>query len=74
MAVAEMTGVLAASGVFDGSAAPTAEDVGTALRATPRHRHIVRRWLRALAARDRLTHRDDDTYTGLVPVSAAECV
>ncbi|WP_192339667.1 non-ribosomal peptide synthetase [Streptomyces sp. VITNK9] len=72
MAVAEMTGVLAASGVFDGSAAPTAEDVGTALRATPRHRHIVRRWLRALAARDRLTHRDDDTYTGLVPVSAAE--
>ncbi len=35
MAVAEMTGVLAASGVFDGSAAPTAEDVGTALRATP---------------------------------------
>ncbi|MDG9726117.1 non-ribosomal peptide synthetase [Streptomyces sp. DH41] len=72
-AIAEMTRVLAASGVFDGGAARTAEEVGTALRATPRHRHIVRRWLRALAARDRLTHQDaDDTYTGLVPVSAAE--
>ncbi|MFK0064427.1 amino acid adenylation domain-containing protein [Streptomyces sp. NPDC091046] len=73
VAVAETTRVLAASGVFDGGAARTAEEVGTALRATPRHRHIVRRWLRALAARDRLTHRDtDDAYTGLVPVSAPE--
>ncbi|MGQ4438518.1 Gfo/Idh/MocA family oxidoreductase, partial [Streptomyces violaceoruber] len=60
VAVAEMTRVLAASGVFDSAAARTAEEVGTALRATPRHRHIVRRWLRALAARDRLTHRDAD--------------
>ncbi|WP_369181245.1 non-ribosomal peptide synthetase [Streptomyces mutabilis] len=73
VALAEMTRVLAASGVFDGGAERTAEDVGTALRATPRHRHIVRRWLRALAARDRLTHRDaDGTYTGLVPVPAPE--
>ncbi|MFD7061496.1 amino acid adenylation domain-containing protein [Streptomyces sp. NPDC059906] len=73
VAVAEMTRVLAASGVFDSAAARTAEEVGTALRATPRHRHIVRRWLRALAARDRLTHRDADaTYTGLRPVPAPE--
>ncbi|MEV5813757.1 amino acid adenylation domain-containing protein [Streptomyces mutabilis] len=73
VALAEMTRVLAASGVFDGGAERTAEEVGTALRATPRHRHIVRRWLRALAARDRLTHRDaDGTYTGLVPVPAPE--
>ncbi|MEU0593799.1 amino acid adenylation domain-containing protein [Streptomyces ardesiacus] len=73
VAIAEMTHVLAASGVFDGGAPRTADDVGTALRATPRHRHIVRRWLRALAARDRLTHRNaDGTYTGLVPVSDTE--
>jgi pyochelin synthetase len=73
VAVAEMTRVLAASGVFDGGAARTAEDVGTTLRATPRHRHIVRRWLRALAARNRLTHQDTgDAYTGLVPVPAPE--
>ncbi|MFJ8790600.1 amino acid adenylation domain-containing protein [Streptomyces sp. NPDC102462] len=73
VALAEMTRVLAGCGAFEDGAAPTADEVGTALRATPRHRHIVRRWLRALAARDRLTHRDaDDTYTALVPVSAPE--
>ncbi|WP_411575547.1 amino acid adenylation domain-containing protein [Streptomyces mutabilis] len=73
VALAEMTRVLAASGVFDGGAERTAEEVGTALRATPRHRHIVGRWLHALAARDRLTHRGaDGTYTGLVPVPAPE--
>ncbi|MER6526865.1 amino acid adenylation domain-containing protein [Streptomyces sp. NPDC001508] len=73
VALAEMTRVLAGCGVFEDGAARTAEQVGTALRATPRHRHIVRRWLRALAARDRLTHRAaDDTYTGLVPVSPPE--
>ncbi|MFF2650710.1 amino acid adenylation domain-containing protein [Streptomyces sp. NPDC058045] len=73
VALAEMTRVLEASGVFDAGAAPTAQEVGTALRATPRHRHIVARWLRALAARDRLTHRAaDGTYTGLVPVSGPE--
>ncbi|MEU5517826.1 amino acid adenylation domain-containing protein [Streptomyces griseoaurantiacus] len=71
VALAEMTRVLAGSGVFDDGAARTADEVGTALRATPRHRHLVRRWLRALAARDRLTHRAaDDTYTGLAPASA----
>lgn len=73
VALAEMTRVLAGCGAFRDGAARTAEEVGTALRATPRHRHIVRRWLRALAARDRLSHRDaDDTYVGLVPVSAPE--
>ncbi|MFF0224261.1 amino acid adenylation domain-containing protein [Streptomyces sp. NPDC004629] len=73
VALAEMTRALVGCGVFEDGAARTAEEVGTALRATPRHRHIVRRWLRALAARDRLTHRAaDDTYTGLVPVSAPE--
>ncbi|WP_030378523.1 MULTISPECIES: non-ribosomal peptide synthetase [unclassified Streptomyces] len=73
VALAEMTRVLDASGVFADGASRTAEEVGTALRATPRHRHIVRRWLRALAARDRLTHQEsDDTYTGLVPVSAPD--
>ncbi|WP_327250077.1 non-ribosomal peptide synthetase [Streptomyces sp. NBC_01320] len=72
VALAEMTRVLVASGVFDEGAVRTAEQVGTALRATPRHRHIVRRWLRALAARDRLTHRDADTYAGLVPFSEME--
>ncbi|MFH9199622.1 amino acid adenylation domain-containing protein [Streptomyces anulatus] len=73
VAIAEMTRVLAASGTFADGASRTAEEVGTALRATPRHRHIVRRWLRALAVRDRLTHQSpDDTYTGLVPVSETE--
>ncbi|MFC7812471.1 non-ribosomal peptide synthetase [Streptomyces olivaceus] len=68
-----MTRVLAGSAVFEDGAARTADEVGTALRATPRHRHIVRRWLRALAARDRLTHRDtDDTYSGLVAVSGPD--
>ncbi|WP_426499520.1 amino acid adenylation domain-containing protein [Streptomyces sp. D54] len=73
VAVAEMTRVLAASATFADGASRTAEEVGTALRATPRHRHIVRRWLRALAARDRLTHHSpDNTYTGLVSVSETE--
>ncbi|OMI35639.1 non-ribosomal peptide synthetase [Streptomyces sparsogenes] len=73
VALAEMTRVLDASGTFADRAARTVEEVATALRSTPRHRHIVRRWLRALANRDRLTHREaDDTYTGLVPVSASE--
>ncbi|MFE5076192.1 non-ribosomal peptide synthetase [Streptomyces halstedii] len=72
MSLAEMTRVLMECGVFEDGAAPTVEEVGTALRATPRHRHIVRRWLRALAARDLLTLRDDGTCTGLVPVPAPE--
>ncbi|MFE7623127.1 amino acid adenylation domain-containing protein [Streptomyces sp. NPDC057509] len=70
VALAEMTRVLDASGAFADGASRTADEVGTVLRATPRHRHIVRRWLRAVAARDRLVHREsDDTYSGLVPVS-----
>src|SRR5690606_19107673 len=73
VALVEMTRVLDVSGVFADGASRTAEEVGTALRATPRHRHIVRRWLRALAARDRLTHREsDDTYAGLVPVPESD--
>ncbi|MEV8066814.1 amino acid adenylation domain-containing protein [Streptomyces sp. NPDC085995] len=73
VALTEMTRVLDACGVFADGAPRTADEVGTALRATPRHRHIVRRWLRALAARDRLAHRDsDDTYTGLVTVADNE--
>ncbi|MCA1218392.1 non-ribosomal peptide synthetase [Streptomyces sp. 8L] len=73
VALTEMARVLDASGAFADGASRTAEEVGTALRATPRHRHIVRRWLRALAARDRLTHRDsDDTYSGLVAVPENE--
>ncbi|MFI7351618.1 amino acid adenylation domain-containing protein [Streptomyces sp. NPDC049936] len=73
VALVEMTRVLDASGAFADGASRTAEEVGTALRATPRHRHIVRRWLHALAARDRLTHREsDDTYAGLVPVAAPD--
>ncbi|WP_018565874.1 non-ribosomal peptide synthetase [Streptomyces sp. PsTaAH-124] len=73
VALAEMARVLDACGAFADGASRTAEEVGTALRATPRHRHIVRRWLRALAARGRLTHRSrDDTYTGLVTVPDSE--
>ncbi|WKX17258.1 non-ribosomal peptide synthetase [Streptomyces sp. HUAS CX7] len=73
VALAEMTRVLAACGTFADGASRTAAEVATALRSTPRHRHIVRRWLRALAARDLLTHREpDDTYAGLVHVTAAE--
>ncbi|GFH39141.1 non-ribosomal peptide synthetase [Streptomyces pacificus] len=71
VALAEMTRVLDACGTFAAGASRTADEVGTALRATPGHRHIVRRWLRALAARGRFTHREtDDTYSGLAPVSA----
>ncbi|WP_320783231.1 non-ribosomal peptide synthetase [Streptomyces sp. CRN 30] len=73
VALGEMTRVLTDSGVFADGAARTEREVGTALRATPRHRHIVRRWLRALAARGLLVHRDtDDTYAAPVPVPAAE--
>nr|WP_203593585.1 non-ribosomal peptide synthetase [Streptomyces sp. SID9124] len=73
VALTEMTRVLDASGAFADGASRTADEVGTVLRATPRHRHIVRRWLRALAARDRLVHRNsDDTYSGLVLVSPAD--
>ncbi|MEU9710939.1 amino acid adenylation domain-containing protein [Streptomyces sp. NPDC047967] len=73
VALAEMARVLDTTGVFADNASRTAEEVGTALRATPRHRHIVRRWLRALATRDRLTHQHtDDTYSPLAPVSAED--
>ncbi|GHJ35184.1 non-ribosomal peptide synthetase [Streptomyces sp. TS71-3] len=44
----------------------TAEQVCAALRATPRHRHMVRRWLRALVAEGRLDHDPAaDAYRGL---------
>ncbi|MER7837615.1 amino acid adenylation domain-containing protein [Streptomyces sp. NPDC096040] len=73
VALAEMTRVLAAAGVFEDGAARTADEVSAALRSTPRHRHIVRRWLRALSSRGRLTHHDtEDTYGELVPVPASE--
>ncbi|MFD8339111.1 amino acid adenylation domain-containing protein [Streptomyces solisilvae] len=72
VALAEMTRVLAAAEVFEDGTAHTADEVSAALRSTPRHRHIVRRWLRALTARGRLTHHaTDDTYRELAPVSAS---
>ncbi|MER5550623.1 amino acid adenylation domain-containing protein [Streptomyces sp. NPDC002793] len=73
VALAEMTRVLLTAGLFGNGAAHTADDVGTALRSTPRHRHIVRRWLRALAGRGLLTHHDaDDTYSGLAGIPGSE--
>uniref|UniRef100_A0AAU3GMR0 Phenyloxazoline synthase MbtB n=1 Tax=Streptomyces sp. NBC_01401 TaxID=2903854 RepID=A0AAU3GMR0_9ACTN len=73
VALAAMTRVLTTAGLFADGTTHTADEVGTALRSTPRHRHIVRRWLRALARRGRLTHHDaDDTYGGLTAVTAAE--
>ncbi|WP_406143468.1 amino acid adenylation domain-containing protein [Streptomyces sp. NBC_01012] len=73
VALAAMTRVLTTAGLFADGTAHTADEVCTTLRSTPRHRHIVRRWLRALVRRGRLTHHDaDDTYGGLTAVTAAE--
>lgn len=73
VALAEMTRVLLAAGLFGNGTAHTADEVGTLLRSTPRHRHIVRRWLRALAGRGQLTHHHaDGTYSGLVAVPGVE--
>ncbi|MFC4034728.1 amino acid adenylation domain-containing protein [Streptomyces polygonati] len=49
------------------------DEIYAELRATPRHRHIVRRWLRALVAEDRLIHDPaSGRYQGLRAVSAEE--
>jgi pyochelin synthetase len=70
VALAVMTQVLEDTGLFTDGTPRTAEEVCAALRATPRHRHIIRRWLRSLAARDRLIHDDADVYRALRPAAA----
>ncbi|RCG28575.1 amino acid adenylation domain-containing protein [Sphaerisporangium album] len=73
VALAVMSRVLTQAGLFTGAAGHTAEEVYAALRSTPRHRHILRRWLRALTTRGLLSL---DVETGTLhagrPVSEAE--
>jgi pyochelin synthetase len=72
-ALSVMTQVLESTGLFTGEAPCTLDEVCAALRSTPRHRHIIRRWLRALAARNRLTcDADVGRYRALRPVAADE--
>ncbi|MFD6149911.1 amino acid adenylation domain-containing protein [Streptomyces sp. NPDC060243] len=67
-----MAHVLGAAGLCAGPDGHTADQVCAALRATPRHRHLVRRWLRALTAHGRLAHDTArGTYAGLTPVDGA---
>jgi SAM-dependent methyltransferase len=47
------------------------DQIYRAIAVVPRHRTIVRRWLRALCRNDMLTERDQ-VYNGLIPVSVAE--
>jgi pyochelin synthetase len=73
VALSVMSRVLADAGLFAGATAHTTEEVYAALRSTPRHRLVIRRWLRALTTRDRLSHgADAGTFNALRPVSAAE--
>lgn len=68
-----MSRVLTGAGLFADTAGHTAEEIYTALRSTPRHRHVLRRWLRALTSRGRLSHDDAAaTFGGLHPTSAAD--
>ncbi|MFJ4439335.1 amino acid adenylation domain-containing protein [Streptomyces sp. NPDC088923] len=67
-----MAHVIAAAGLCTGPQGHTADEVCAGLRATSRHRHLVRRWLRALTAHGRLTHDAvKGAYTGLAPVDGA---
>lgn len=71
VALQVMGRVLAGTGLLGAGAAHTVDEVCTALRSTPRHRHIVRRWLRALTSNGRLKHDEESgTYGGLRPVDA----
>jgi pyochelin synthetase len=70
VALSVMTQLLEGTGLFTDGTSRTAEEVCAALRATPRHRHVIRRWLRALVARDRLIHDDAGYYRALRPVAA----
>ncbi|MEU9891023.1 amino acid adenylation domain-containing protein [Sphaerisporangium sp. NPDC051011] len=71
VALSVMSRVLTEAGLFAGGAAHTAEEVCAALRSTPRHRHVVRRWLRVLSGRGRMTS-DNGTFTLLRAASAEE--
>ncbi|GAA0334278.1 amino acid adenylation domain-containing protein [Actinoallomurus spadix] len=70
VALSVMARLLEGTGLFTGDTPRTAEEICAALRATPRHRHVIRRWLSALAARDRLIHDDAGSYRGLRPAAA----
>ncbi|WP_326830031.1 amino acid adenylation domain-containing protein [Streptosporangium sp. NBC_01810] len=73
VALSVMSRVLTGAGLFADTAGHTAEEIYTALRSTPRHRHVLRRWLRALTSRGRLSHDDAAaTFGGLHPTSAAD--
>jgi pyochelin synthetase len=61
-----MAATLRGAGLFgDPAAAHTADEVCAALGALPRHRRLVRRWLRALVRAGRLAGSDDGRYRGL---------
>ncbi|MEV6318358.1 amino acid adenylation domain-containing protein [Streptomyces sp. NPDC051776] len=72
VALAEMTRVLQAAGLFQDTTPTSEDEVIAALSAAPAHRHIVRRWLRALASRDRLIAGTLGTYGSLRPVSKSD--
>ncbi|GAA4203985.1 non-ribosomal peptide synthetase [Streptosporangium oxazolinicum] len=73
VALSVMSRVLTGAGLFAGSAGHSAEEIYAALRSTPRHRHVLRRWLRALTGRGRLGYEEATaTFGGLRPVSVAD--
>ncbi|MFF3438558.1 amino acid adenylation domain-containing protein [Streptosporangium sp. NPDC002721] len=73
VALSVMSRVLTGAGLFAGGAGHTAEEICAALRSTPRHRHVLRRWLRALTSRGRLSYDEATaTFGGLRPATAAD--
>ncbi|WP_433339949.1 amino acid adenylation domain-containing protein [Streptomyces sp. CA-253872] len=67
-----MAHLIGSAGLCTGPEGHTADQVCAGLRATPRHRHLVRRWLRALTAHGRLAHdTESGTYARLTPVDGA---
>ncbi|HSA48743.1 MAG TPA: methyltransferase, partial [Yinghuangia sp.] len=69
-ALGVMTRALTDAGLFtDDGAALSFDAICAGLAATPRHRHLVRRWLRALTDTGRLRHTAG-AYTALRTVSA----
>nr|WP_202512218.1 non-ribosomal peptide synthetase [Streptomyces sp. SID3343] len=69
VALAVMTRTLLGAGLFGGNDAHTFDQVCEGLRATARHRRLVRRWLDALVAERRLRLRAN-TYSHLLAVTA----
>lgn len=71
-ALAAILAVFADAGLFADGAGHAAEDVVAAVRAAPRSRRLVRRWLHTLLQRDLLTRDDQSGMYRLTAQAAAQ--